>query len=573
MRARSKFGYLLIITAMSSLISSCGESRNAARVGNRIITIDRVAEEVGRTIRANPPFSYGALLAKTNELVDNELAAIDAHRLALDKKPDLIEQVDRFRDGQVYVQVINKKVIEKVIPDKLVKEKYLQNSREYHVRHLFFAKKKGEIVPEVREQANRLRSQLLRGEDFESLARQFSQDSLSAGKGGDLGFVRWGNGGWGEPFYRAIAKLKRGQISRVVESNKGLHIIRLEEIRRVNQPPFSKAKEELRRTFYRAKGQELDSAYNDFVRKIEKRYRAQYPENTADSLLKIMVAAPKEMGIDVQRDPLRLLDSLSAAQRSLPLAKYAGGQFTIEDAVRNYERISPRRRPLLDNPKEIQTFLSRNVPRRLIIDYGMRRGYHRKAAVRQAVSSERKRLLAERARKLKVLDRMEVSKDDVENFYRENPYLFTSGALMNVQQIVVKNEALAFDLYDRAVAGEDFTELFKAYDDRESKEDEGRLGWISDQTKGGIAVNAAKLNVGEISKPFKVSEGFAIIKVLERQGGEPVDWSKSENRAKRELRIRRREQLEKAWLDSVRVGVPVVINKAVIRKEAGLANN
>lgn len=573
MRVWLKFGYLFVITAVIALICSCGESKMAARVGNRIITIDTVVEEVGRAGRANPPFSYGVLLSKTEELVDNELAAIDAYRLGLDKNPDFIDQLDRFRDGQVYVQVINKEVINKVIPDKSVKEKYRRLSKEYHVRQIFFSKKRGGILPEDREQANRLRSQLLRSADFEALARQFSQDSLSAGKGGDLGFLRWGNGGWGEPFYQATAKLKRGQISRVIESAKGLHIIKLEEIRRVNQPPFAKAKEELRRSFYRAKGKELDSAYNDFVKKIEKRYRTQYPESTADSLLKIMIAAPKEMGINVQSDPLRLLDSLSAAQRSLPLAKYAGGQFTIEDAIRNYEKISPRRRPLLDNPKEIQTFLSRNVPRRLIISYGMRRGYQRKTAVRQAVEAEKKRLLAEQARKLKVLDRMEVSGSEVEDFYRQNPHLFTTGALMDVQQIVVKNEALAFDLYERAVAGEDFTELFKAYDERENKESEGRMGWISDQTKGGVAANAAKLQIGEISKPFKVSEGFAVIKVLARQGGESVDWSKSENRAKRELRIRRREQLEKEWLDPVRAGVPVVINKAVIRKEAGLANN
>lgn len=85
----------------------------------------------------------------------------------------------------------------------------------------------------VREKLNNLRKQIIEGsKEFADLAKEFSEDPLSARDGGNLGFFKQGEL---VPEYEAAAlKLKPGETSPVIESQFGFHIIQLIE-RRGNQ--------------------------------------------------------------------------------------------------------------------------------------------------------------------------------------------------------------------------------------------------------------------------------------------------------------------------------------------------
>ncbi len=67
-----------------------------------------------------------------------------------------------------------------------------------------------------------------KGESFEKLAREFSQDPGSAANGGDLGF--FGKGVMAKEFEEAAFKLKVGEVSKPVKTQFGYHLIKLEEI-------------------------------------------------------------------------------------------------------------------------------------------------------------------------------------------------------------------------------------------------------------------------------------------------------------------------------------------------------
>jgi peptidyl-prolyl cis-trans isomerase SurA len=71
--------------------------------------------------------------------------------------------------------------------------------------------------------------QLHQGGDFEVLARRFSDDPGSRQHGGDLGWFR--RGSMVPAFERAVYALRPGQISPIVETEFGFHIIRLERVR------------------------------------------------------------------------------------------------------------------------------------------------------------------------------------------------------------------------------------------------------------------------------------------------------------------------------------------------------
>ncbi len=89
-----------------------------------------------------------------------------------------------------------------------------------------------------------LRTRILAGEDFATLARQYSDDVASGREGGDLGF--FGVGRMVQPFNDAAFALENpGEMSEVVESRFGFHLIRLEE--RKSLPAFEEALPDLKR--------------------------------------------------------------------------------------------------------------------------------------------------------------------------------------------------------------------------------------------------------------------------------------------------------------------------------------
>ncbi|MBO9649889.1 MAG: SurA N-terminal domain-containing protein [Variovorax sp.] len=75
---------------------------------------------------------------------------------------------------------------------------------------------------------------------FADVARKNSQDPVSAERGGDLDFVT--RGAMVKPFEDALFALKKGEISNVVESEFGFHIIHLNDIKPAVVPPFEKVR-------------------------------------------------------------------------------------------------------------------------------------------------------------------------------------------------------------------------------------------------------------------------------------------------------------------------------------------
>ncbi len=96
----------------------------------------------------------------------------------------------------------------------------------------------------ARARAANLLAQLRKSPDsFAELAKKNSQDTGSASAGGDLDF--FSRGAMVKPFEDAVFAMKKGDISELIESEFGYHIIRLTDIRAPKQRSFAEARPEI----------------------------------------------------------------------------------------------------------------------------------------------------------------------------------------------------------------------------------------------------------------------------------------------------------------------------------------
>ncbi len=84
-----------------------------------------------------------------------------------------------------------------------------------------------EVVAAMNERIDEIRRRIADGEDFGDMARRYSEDLNSARNGGDLGF--FARGTFMADFEDAAFALEPGEISPAVQTDVGLHIIKLEE--------------------------------------------------------------------------------------------------------------------------------------------------------------------------------------------------------------------------------------------------------------------------------------------------------------------------------------------------------
>lgn len=89
--------------------------------------------------------------------------------------------------------------------------------------------------------------------DFGNIARQSSKDPGSAAQGGDLGF--FGRNMMVKPFEEVAFRLKEGEISDIVETDFGFHIIRLTEIKPAQVKPLAEARADIERELKNAEAQ------------------------------------------------------------------------------------------------------------------------------------------------------------------------------------------------------------------------------------------------------------------------------------------------------------------------------
>lgn len=222
-----KFASLLVVMSLTAS-SSFAQQKNdvVAVIGNKKITLsefNKKYEDV-RKQTTNPPSK--ALFLE--DLVRFEVGVQEATKRGLENDPIVQE---RFKQ-ELYKALVEKEIGNNVqsiqVSDKEMQEWYKQNP-ELRSSHILIEFKPGatpEQIAEAKKRAEEIWSEVQKSKrPFEELVKLYSDDPLSKQAGGDVG---WQSRVTLVPsYYNAIMGLKIGELTGLVETQFGFHIVKL----------------------------------------------------------------------------------------------------------------------------------------------------------------------------------------------------------------------------------------------------------------------------------------------------------------------------------------------------------
>jgi len=227
-----------------SAAAPAGDAKVIATYDHKRFTTADFAREVERL----PPRSRMQLSSadRRRQFVENyvlnDLLADEGAARGYDKDPEITRQVDDLRRRLVVQHVMKDFQEPPEVTDAEVKAYYDQNRRLFSGAQI----RASHILVKDEDLAKRLREELRQDPSkFEELAKTNSVDTATAARGGDLGF--FGQGRMVAPFEQAAFGLdKVGDISDVVKTPFGYHIIKLTDRKEGSDRPFDEVKERIR---------------------------------------------------------------------------------------------------------------------------------------------------------------------------------------------------------------------------------------------------------------------------------------------------------------------------------------
>ncbi|WP_262136016.1 SurA N-terminal domain-containing protein [Pseudomonas sp. Marseille-Q5117] len=154
-----------------------------------------------------------------------------------------------------------------------VKEEDLEAAYQKEIANLAEQRRAAHILIEVNDKTteaqakakiDEVQARLAKGEKFEALAKEFSQDPGSANNGGDLGYA--GPGVYDPAFEKALYSLSKDQVSEPIRTDFGYHLIKLLGVEAPEVPTLASLKDKLTREL---KAAQVEQRFVEATKQLE----------------------------------------------------------------------------------------------------------------------------------------------------------------------------------------------------------------------------------------------------------------------------------------------------------------
>ena len=220
-----------------------------------LLVEDSAVEAALKNIEKNNGLEEGQLAV----MLESEGRSLEAYKNHI-RDQILVSKITRFELGRRIT-----------VSDRKILKYYQANQKDYweeakiKVRHILIlldkeasSDKKNESYKHI----NGILSEIKNGKDFSDAAVEYSED-VSASSGGDVGYIEKGK--MVPEFEKVVYSLKEGEISNVVETEFGFHIIKVDEIRPGRTLPLNKVKDKIKNIL---SAENQKSAYDAWMKEL-----------------------------------------------------------------------------------------------------------------------------------------------------------------------------------------------------------------------------------------------------------------------------------------------------------------
>jgi peptidyl-prolyl cis-trans isomerase C len=125
----------------------------------------------------------------------------------------------------------------------------------------------GQLVVGTRKEADALRARILKGESLFTLAGELSIDPVGRKQNGDMGWIVEGRGM--PELDKALSKLEDEQISEVIETKAGFHLLTILERKRGERKTYSQVRDRVRQRI-------INEKLPPYLGELERRYKVSW---------------------------------------------------------------------------------------------------------------------------------------------------------------------------------------------------------------------------------------------------------------------------------------------------------
>lgn len=227
------------------------------------------AEELGLTPTQE---EVDAEVQKYIESLKENLGGEEGFNTALEQAGMTLDEYTSKLTESMKNQLASQKVTEDLFKDVNITDDDIQTYYDEN-KDSFAEANVSHILIKDEAKAKEIRERAVNGEDFAALAKEFSEDTGTKENGGNLGVTPYNTTQYVQEFTDAFKKLKDGEISELVQSNYGYHIIKVTDVK---QKTLDEAKDSIKTTLENQKKNEI---YSSAIEQWKKDYNVKTYED------------------------------------------------------------------------------------------------------------------------------------------------------------------------------------------------------------------------------------------------------------------------------------------------------
>ncbi|MDD4202800.1 MAG: peptidylprolyl isomerase [Candidatus Omnitrophica bacterium] len=290
---RNLIGFVLIFNILS--LSGCGEKGEyVAKVGKDVFTEQTLEGRISKLPQQYQEIIHSNKEKFLNDVISDSLLYQEAMRQGIDKQPDIKELFEQAKKKILIAKLLQETVDStNVVDEDQMRAFYDANLDTFKTPEIVRA---SHIMVKTEPEARKTLGELKQGASFTDLARERSIDP-SGKRGGDLGFFKKGQI---EPdFEKACFSLNTGELSGVVKTKYGYHIILLTDRTLPSVEKFADVKERIKEHLL---AQKRKASFEQLVMALKTKFKVIVNESSPF----LVSQEEKKDDADVQNDIERI---------------------------------------------------------------------------------------------------------------------------------------------------------------------------------------------------------------------------------------------------------------------------